>query len=134
MNHTHADFALLAGATTPLDLPALIAGATHDGVIWSHTSEQFNLNLLRFRQADGIPPHRNSAVDVLIVVLAGAGVITLDGEQHPVTPGSILLIPRGAERAIRAVSAQFAYLSCHQRRGGLQPTLPGDSEYNRGSA
>lgn len=119
-------FALLAGATAPLDLAALIAGADHDGPIWTHTSELFNLNLLRFRRGDGVPAHRNGAVDVLIVVVAGAGEIGIDGRQHPVAAGSIVLIPRGAERSITAASEQFAYLTCHQRRGGLQPTLPAE--------
>ncbi len=126
MDHNQPEFSLLAAATAPLDLPALLADATHDGVIWSHTSAQFNLNLLRFQRADGIPLHRNTGVDVLIMVVAGTGVITLDGATHPVGPGAILLLPCGSERAIAATSAQFAYLSCHQRRGGLWPTLPGD--------
>ncbi|MBA3471471.1 MAG: cupin domain-containing protein [Herpetosiphonaceae bacterium] len=127
MTHNHAEFTVLAGAATALDLPALIASATHDGVIWKHTSDQLNLNLLRFQQGDGIPAHRNDVVDVLIMALAGTGVIRIAGESHYVGAGSILLIPCGCERAITATSAQFAYLSCHQRRGGLQPTLPGAS-------
>lgn len=124
MSHHLNPFALLAGATVPLDLAALIAGAGHDGPIWSHTSDQFNLNLLLFRRDDGVPAHRNSEVDVLIVVVAGAGTISIDGRQHAVAEGSIVLIPRGSERSITAASDRFAYLSCHQRRAGLQPTLP----------
>jgi quercetin dioxygenase-like cupin family protein len=128
MDRNHPEFALLAGASPPLDLHALIASATHNGVIWSQNSEQFNLNLLRFQAGDGIPPHRNDVVDVLIMVLAGMGVIALDGEQRHVGAGSIVLIPRGSEREITATSPQFAYLSCHQRRGGLQPTFPGEGK------
>ncbi|HYF62926.1 MAG TPA: cupin domain-containing protein [Herpetosiphonaceae bacterium] len=124
MSHHFDGFALLAGGPAPLDLAALIAGASHDGPIWSHTSDQFNLNLLRFRRGDGVPAHRNGEVDVLIAVVAGEGTISIDGQAHAAAAGSIVLIPRGSERSITATGDQFAYLSCHQRRGGLQPTLP----------
>jgi quercetin dioxygenase-like cupin family protein len=123
---------LLAGAGSALELAALIAGARHDGVIWSHTSDQFNLNLLRFRRGDGVAAHRNGEVDVLIIVLAGEGVISLEGQPQPVAAGSIVLIPRGAERSITATSEQFAYLSCHQRRAGLMPTMPAVADALRG--
>jgi quercetin dioxygenase-like cupin family protein len=132
MDNNLAGSALLAGAGSALELAALIAGSSHDGVIWSHTSDQFNLNLLRFRRADGVPIHRNGEVDVLIIVLAGEGVISLEGEQQPVAAGSIVLIPRGAERSITAASEQFAYLSCHQRRAGLMPTMPAAADTTRG--
>lgn len=109
-------------------LPALVAQAAHDGPIWHATSEQLNLNLLRFRRGDGIPPHRNGELDVAIIVIAGEGLITIDGERQRLSPGSVVVIPRGAERALEAVSEQFAYLSCHQRRGALQPSMPAPAE------
>lgn len=113
-----------AGVPTELSLPTLVAQATHDGPIWSHTSEQLNLNLLRFKRGDGIPPHRNTDLDVVIVGVVGVGIVTLDETRQRIAPGSMVVIPRGAERAITAESDDFAYLSCHQRRAALQPVLP----------
>jgi quercetin dioxygenase-like cupin family protein len=120
MNH----YDPLADLPPVLALPSVVAQATHDGPIWSYTSEQLNLNLLRFHQGDGIPRHCNSELDVAILVITGEGLIVIDGAEVRVAPGSALVIPRGAERSITALSSEFAYLTCHQRRAGLQPTLP----------
>src|SRR3954453_24248361 len=74
-------------APTIIDPRALLLGATHDGPIWSLNSEQLNINLLRFSTGEGIPPHVNDQVDVLIVIVEGEGALTLGDEQHPVRTG-----------------------------------------------
>jgi quercetin dioxygenase-like cupin family protein len=106
---------------TIIDLHALLAGAAHDGPIWSLNSEQLNINLLRFGAGEGIPPHTNGEVDVLIVIVEGEGQLMLDDEERPIRAGEAVLIPRGARRAISCVSGVLAYLSCHRRRSGLMP-------------
>jgi quercetin dioxygenase-like cupin family protein len=108
-------------APTIIDSRALLLGAKHDGPIWSLNSEQLNINLLRFSTGEGIPPHINDEVDVLIIIVEGEGALTLGDEERPIRTGEAALIPRGARRAIRCTSSALAYLSCHRRRGGLIP-------------
>jgi quercetin dioxygenase-like cupin family protein len=109
-------------AATIIDLCALLQGAKHDGPIWSLSSEQLNINLLRFGAGEGIPPHINDEVDVLIVLIEGTGTLTLGDDDRPIRAGEAAFIPRGARRAIRCTSGILAYLSCHRRRAGLMPS------------
>ena len=108
-------------APTIIDPRALLASAAHDGPVWSLNSEQLNINLLRFGMGQGIAPHVNDEVDVLIVIVEGEGALTLGDEERPIRTGEAALIPRGARRGIRCTSGALAYLSCHRRRGGLIP-------------
>ncbi len=109
-------------APTIIDPSALLLGATHDGPIWSLNSEQLNINLLRFGTGEGISPHINDEVDVLIIIIEGEGALTLGDKEHSIRTSEAALIPRGARRAIRCTSGTLAYLSCHRRRGGLMPS------------
>ena len=109
-------------APTIIDQRALLLGAKHDGPIWSLNSEQLNINLLRFSTGEGIPPHINDEVDVLLIIVEGEGMLTLGDEEHQLHAGAAVLIPRGGRRAIRCTSGTLAYLSCHRRRGGLMPS------------
>ncbi|GIV95955.1 MAG: hypothetical protein KatS3mg057_0612 [Herpetosiphonaceae bacterium] len=105
----------------PLDL---LASATADGAIWSHSSEQLNINLVRLSPGEGIALHINSEVDVWCVVVAGEGRLTLGDEEHHISAGQACLIPRGIPRSIQALRSPLAYLSCHRRRAGLMPVGP----------
>jgi quercetin dioxygenase-like cupin family protein len=115
-----------SGEATVLALATLLAQAEQTGPIWSMTSEQLNINLLRFTAGETISEHVNSEVDVLGVVIEGEGVVTVGTTDSVVQAGSLFVIPRGTWRAIRSTSAVFAYLSCHRRRAGLQPTVKGE--------
>ena len=44
-----------------------------------------------------------------------------DGVARRITPDTAIVIPRGAERAMRVLSAPFAYLTCHRQRARLWP-------------
>ncbi|MGH2368800.1 MAG: AraC family ligand binding domain-containing protein, partial [Chloroflexota bacterium] len=59
--------------------------------------------------------------DVLVVVVAGAGVAEVDGRSYRLAPGTMLLIPRGTRRAIHSTTEALVYVSCHRRRPRLQP-------------
>ncbi len=100
----------------------LLAHASHDGPIWSASSEQLNVNLIRLSAGQAIVPHINADLDVLIVVIAGVGRLTLDQNEQPMRAGDLILIPRGTLRGIVSVDGVLAYLSCHRRRAGLMPT------------
>ena len=104
-----------------VDLTALARAATAPGSVWTHQSEDLNVNLLVFASGEGVTEHINTEVDVLLVGIAGAGAITVDGTCQILRAGQTLLIPKGANRSLRSMSDPFAYLTCHCRRGGLWP-------------
>jgi ribonuclease HI/mannose-6-phosphate isomerase-like protein (cupin superfamily) len=110
------------------DLYDLLAASTVPGVAWAVAGADLNVNLLQFDRGEGIAPHVNAEVEVLLVVLAGEGVLELDGEPYPLAAGQACLISKGKERAIRSAGGPFSYLTCHRRRSGLTPAKLGGSE------
>lgn len=62
-----------------------------------------------------------------MVVLEGGGVALVDGEEHALLPGGLLLIGRGSSRAVRAGPDGIRYLSVHRRRGPIQLAAPPDA-------
>ena len=108
------------GAVVAVDAAALAAGSA-EVVPWSTRSADLNVNLLHFAAGDGVAPHFNTEVDVLLVGVAGEGEVVVDGEAYPLRPGRVVLIPKGRERSTRATSEHFSYLSCHRARPGLMP-------------
>ena len=100
-----------------------IAGsaAGREGVVWALLgSGDLNVNLVRFERGRGVGEHINDGVDVLIVGVSGSGFVGVDGEEHPVSNGVMVFVPRGSRRYTRAASDDFVYLSVHRRRGPLQ--------------
>jgi uncharacterized cupin superfamily protein len=61
-----------------------------------------------------------SELDVLLMVLEGGGMARIDGQEHALVAGSLLLVEKGSTRVIRAGSGGLRYLSVHRRRGPLQ--------------
>lgn len=110
-----------AQPVSAVDLINLLTDSTTQGAIWSHGSEQLNINLVVFNEGRGVQQHVNDEVDVLLIGIDGRGVIEVNGASSVLLPGCLLVIPRGASRSIRSESLRFAYLSCHQRRVGLWP-------------
>jgi quercetin dioxygenase-like cupin family protein len=104
-----------------VDLAALAGAVNAPGAAWTHVSEDLNANLLVFAADEGVAPHVNAEVDILLVGIAGAGIVELDEVPHELRPGGVLVIPKGVRRGTRALSDHFAYLTCHRRRGGLWP-------------
>lgn len=120
-----------------VDLAALAGASDRAGVIWVGGETDLNINLVRFGADEGVAAHVNEEVEVLLIGVAGAGIIEVDGHSYPIGPGSALVIPRGARRATMAGAAGFAYLTCHRRRAGLWPTglpRPGTQSAPSGAA
>jgi mannose-6-phosphate isomerase-like protein (cupin superfamily) len=104
-----------------LDLAAAIA-AGGSGAILARESEDLDLNLVRFAAGAGVGAHVNREVDVVLIALAGSGIVRIDEDEVPVAAGNALLIPKNSERAIRSRDdGEFAYLSVHRRRARLMP-------------
>ena len=68
--------------------------------------------------------HVNDDLDVLLVVLAGAGRAIVDDTPHALRGGSAILLPRGARRRIVAGAGGLRYVSVHRRRGPLRSQGP----------
>ena len=67
----------------PVDLTGV--GGT-GGVMWSVSLDGLHANLVVLGPGEAIAPHRNDAVDVLVVVLSGAGKATIDAHVVELTP------------------------------------------------
>ena len=95
------------------------------GVIWSlQESRDLNVNLVQFSEGEGVGEHRNDEVDVLLVGVSGSGEVRINGTLHCLSSGTLILIPKGAQRSTYGTSADFAYLTIHQRRGPLKIRIP----------
>ena len=91
------------------------------GVVWTlEDSSELNANLVHFEEGDGIEEHVNDEVDVIVLGIAGSGLVDVDGEARSVSNGIMTFVPKGARRSILSTSGDFAYLSVHRRRGPLR--------------
>jgi quercetin dioxygenase-like cupin family protein len=103
--------------TMIIDDLAAIAGS--GGVVWSASPGGVHTNLVVLDPGGEIGTHRNDAVDVLVIVLDGAGVLTIDGSDAALTPIAAVLVPRGATRSVRAGADGVRYLTVHAEREPL---------------
>ena len=103
----------------PIETVDLLAPAGI-GPLWGLASTDLNATLLAWPAGHVVAEHVNAELDVLVVVLDGAGSATVDGRTHVLATGGALLIPRGARRCIRAGDPGLRYVSVHRRRGPLQ--------------
>src|SRR3954469_12837642 len=93
-----------------VDLAALVGAGAGQGPIWSHAGDDLNANLVRLEAGEGVPGHVNGDVEVLLVGVLGAGIVEVDGRWYDLGAGQALVIPKGAQRAVEASDAGFAYL------------------------
>lgn len=98
---------------------AACAGGS-SGVVWTlEESSDLNANLVRFGAGRGVGEHVNDEVEVVFVGVAGSGIITVDGEEHAISAGKLVFVPRGVRRSTLGVSENFSYLTVHRRRRPL---------------
>ena len=90
------------------------------GVIWTlDGSSDLNANLVRFGTGQGVGEHINGEVEVIVVGVSGSGIVTVDREEHALSAGMLVFIPKGARRSTVSASEYFAYLTVHLRRRPL---------------
>ena len=94
------------------------------GVVWSVSPPGFHTNLVVLEPGGMIQAHRNDALDVLVVVLAGSGTAMVDEEIVELRPSIALLVPRGATRSVQAEADAdgLRYLTVHAQRAPLTIT------------
>ncbi len=114
-----------------VDLAKISADARGSGTVWTQQEgRDLNANLVRFPRGEGVGEHVNGEVDVLFLGVSGSGVVEVDGREHALGAGFLVLAPAGARRATRSQSSDFAYLTVHKRRG---PTRLGTGERELGA-
>jgi quercetin dioxygenase-like cupin family protein len=91
-----------------------------EGPLWGAETEDLNATLLAWPGGGGTSEHVNSERDVLVVVLSGSAIVTVDGEALPLDAGKAVVIEKGRERKIAAGPEGVRYLSVHVRRPKLQ--------------
>jgi quercetin dioxygenase-like cupin family protein len=89
------------------------------GAYWSLVSSDLNLNLVRLGAGEEVAPHINAEVDVVGLVVAGEGTLSLEERAEPLRAGQLFFVPKGARRGIQAAGDELVYLTCHRRRGAL---------------
>jgi quercetin dioxygenase-like cupin family protein len=105
-----------------VDLAGISAVARASGTVWTEREgRDLNANLVRFSPGEGVGEHVNGEVDVLFVGVSGSGLLEVDGREHALGAGVLVLAPRGARRATRSTSEGFSYLTVHRRRGPMRP-------------
>lgn len=99
------------------------------GVVWrlAEPGRQLDANVLHLGADQVVETHTESDLDVLLVVVSGTG--TLEGADGPLAlaAGTMLWLPRGSTRRLRAGGVGLGYLTVHRRRPGMQikPAPPG---------
>jgi uncharacterized cupin superfamily protein len=117
-----APLRLLVAADTAIDPHRLVKICSDHagGGVWGMASADLNATLLAWPPGHEVAAHRNSELDVLLIVLEGGGVAKVDEQEDALVPGTALLIEEGRSRVIRAGADGVRYLSVHRRRGPLQ--------------
>lgn len=95
----------------------------HLRIRWKPESSDLHINLVDLREDEEIGEHINTALDVLLTCLSGSGTLAVDDESFRMEPGSVALIPKGTRRSVLAGESGMRYTTCHQKRGGLMPTV-----------
>lgn len=96
------------------------AAGRRRGPVWGAESDDLNATLLEWPPGGGPPEHVNDALDVLLVVVDGSAILTVDGEEQRLSAGEALIIGRGRARRIVAGPDGVRYLTAHRRRPPLQ--------------
>ncbi len=104
-----------------VNLAEISAGAQGAGAVWTlRDGRDLNANLVRFPRGEGVGRHVNGEVDVLFVGVSGSGTVEVNGREHALETGVVILAPTGAQRATRSASSDFSYLTVHKRRGPVR--------------
>ncbi len=119
-------------------LDTLLASAApgERGALWqlAEPGRELDANLVRLPPDAEVGEHQEDVLDVLLVVLAGAGSVRAgDGRVLDLAPSTALWLPRTSRRALAAGPDGLVYLTVHRRRPGLAIKPPGGA-YEGGDA
>lgn len=92
------------------------------GARWTlaEPGRQLDANFVHLPAGRHVGSHLEPDLDVVLVVVAGGGIVgTPDGEQV-IADGNVVWLPRGSSRNLTAGDSGLSYLTVHRRRQGLQ--------------
>ncbi|MFJ8357342.1 cupin domain-containing protein [Streptomyces sp. NPDC093984] len=92
------------------------------GAMWklAESGRQLDANLIRLPARQRVDTHTEPDLDVLLLVVAGDGVLGSPDGPRPLTEGTLLWLPRGSTRSVTAGEGGLSYLTVHKRRPGMQ--------------
>ncbi|MGY0489225.1 cupin domain-containing protein [Streptomyces sp. WG-D5] len=91
------------------------------GALWrlDGAARQLDANVVRLRPGGGGGAYEETELDVLLVVVEGHGTLHRAGVDEELAPGTLVFVPRGERRAVRAGADGLVYLTAHRRRPGM---------------
>ncbi|MFJ2443494.1 hypothetical protein ACIOWG_24240 [Streptomyces sp. NPDC087658] len=97
------------------------AAAEQQGALWrlAEPGRGLDANVVRLAPGNGVAEHSDDVLDVLLVVLDGHGRLSTPAGSEPLTPHSVVWLPRTSRRALTAGERGLVYLTAHRRRPGL---------------
>lgn len=98
------------------------------GAVWrlEAASRGLDANVIVLPAGDEIGRHEGPALDVLLMVLGGSGVLEIDGGEIALAPGELIWLPPRSPRRVVAGADGLRYFSVHGRKPGLGiTTRPG---------
>jgi len=97
-------------------------GTLPAGIRWrlAESGRQLDANVVHLLSQQRIDMHTEPDLDVLIIVVAGTGILTGSDSALPLAAGSIAWLPHGSARSLDAGDDGLSYLTVHPRRPGMQ--------------
>jgi quercetin dioxygenase-like cupin family protein len=101
-------------------------GSLSAGAVWklAESDRQLDANLVHLQAGRRVEAHVEPALDVLLVVVSGAGVLgSGNGEELALSEGRVVWLPHGSRRSLNAGADGLLYLTVHRRRPGMSIRL-----------
>lgn len=76
--------------------------------------EDLRARLVVLEAGGELPEHANREADLVLVGVAGAGTVEIDGGSHSLGPGQVVTVPKGCRRRVGAGEAGLAFLAVHR--------------------
>lgn len=91
------------------------------GAVWKLQMRRRDLdsNIVRLQPETRIATHAGPDLDVLLIVLDGAGQLTTEIDTLDIQAGALAWLPRRSQRSFAAGPDGLTYLTIHQRRQAL---------------
>jgi hypothetical protein len=77
-------------------------------------------NLVHLPAHQCVETHAEPDLDVLLLIVAGHGILGTSEWTEPLTAGALFWLPHGSTRRITASADGLSYLTVHRRRPGTQ--------------